>query len=834
MMNNKMMLAMACAGVMFMCLTGSCNVEQAGAYPANNLRATAYPLVTIDPYTSVWAFGDTLYSQHPRHWTGFEFPMLGVIKVDGVTYRFMGVEDSDLAVALPTGDLSGWDARYTLNRPAGEWYLPDYDDSGWQQGQGAFGTPDYNVSKTGWSSENIWVRRPCMIADDVAGKDLILEYSHDDNAEIYINGTKIIDTGNAYGTRKYHVLTDEECRLLVPGKNVIAAHCLNPRHGGLIDFGLFTKEKPENRFENTARQKSVTLLPTRTIYEFECGPVSLDLRFTAPMFLDDAELVSRPVNYISYDVQSTDGKSHEVEIYVEVSPNWAVNIPGQSTLTETMERDGLHYIKTGTTAQNMLATSGDNIRIDWGHFYLGAPSGDTRCAVGNADDLRFRFSEGDFGNIIAKGANSRAGMVHLLGSGKHLSGNMMVGYDDICSVQFMGENLRPYWNRRGDSGIHEQFGKARDEYASLMKRCAAFDSRMMAEAEQAGGREYAELCAAAYRQSIAGHKLVEAPDGDMLFFSKENSSNGSIGTVDISYPSMPLYLCYNPEFVKGMMNPIFKYSESGKWTKPFSPHDVGIYPLANGEAYQDAVGMPIEECGNMLIMAAAIARTEGNAGYAARHWDTLSRWAAYLVDNGFDPSNQLCTDDFAGHMAHNANLSVKAILGIASYGYLAGMLGDSDTEKKHMEMARGLARQWMEASDDGDHYRLAFDREGTWSQKYNLVWDKLLGFDVFPPEVVEKELAYYKKVQNRYGLPLDSRSDYTKTDWVFWTATLADDIDTFRSFIVPLHNFMNESPDRVPMSDWVFTSTPNYSIFKARPVVGAYFIRMLEKKMKKA
>ena len=150
---------------------------------------------------------------------------------------------------------------------------------------------------------------------------------------------------------------------------------------------------------------------------------------------------------------------------------------------------------------------------------------------------------------------------------------------------------------------------------------------------------------------------------------------------------------------------------------------------------------------------AALAKVEGNADFAEQYWPQLTQWAEYLQDKGLDPENQLCTDDFAGHLAHNANLSIKAILALGSYGMLAEMTGRKAGSRASIARPRRISRRsgasWPR---NGDHYRLAFDKDGTWSQKYNLVWDQLLGLNLFPAEVVQKEIAFYKTKQNKYGL----------------------------------------------------------------------------------
>ncbi|KAA6329083.1 hypothetical protein EZS27_022075, partial [termite gut metagenome] len=625
-------------------------------------------------------------------------------------------------------------------------------------------------------------------------------------------------------------LSDEVKATLKPGKNVISAHCNNRTGGALVDMGLYVKEDIETYLSTAALQKSVDVQATQTHYVFECGNVELKLSFLAPLLLEDLDLVSRPVNYISYNINSLDGKEHDVQIYFEAAPDWALNIPSQNNAGESYEKGGLVFLKTGSTEQNILGRKGDDVRIDWGYFYLSSETKNTTYHVGTPDGIRKDFFQtGTLTGEPETTENGHLAISQTFGKTKSGFGKIMIGYDDLYSIQYFGTNLHPYWNKNGSKTIEQIFTQANKDFAKLKKKSSKFDYNLIQKATKVGGKQYAELCALAYRQAIAAHKLVEAPNGDLLFLSKENFSNGSIGTVDITYPSAPLFLTYNPELAKGLLNSIFFYSESGQWTKPFPSHDVGTYPLANGQTYGG--DMPVEEAGNMLTVTAAVAAVEGNAKYAEKHWDVLTIWTDYLLEKGLDPENQLCTDDFAGHFAHNANLSVKAIMGVASYGYLADKLGKKDLADKYTTAAKEMAQQWIKMADSQDHYRLTFDQPDSWSQKYNLIWNKVLKLNIYPDAVAQTEIAYYLTKQNEYGLPLDGRKNYTKSDWVIWTATLANDKETFEKFITPLYNFVNETTDRIPMSDWYNTDKKTHVGFQARSVVGGYYMKLLDEKL---
>ncbi|MEO6723109.1 MAG: DUF4965 domain-containing protein [Ferruginibacter sp.] len=797
---------------------------------AQTRKAPAYPLITHDPYFSIWSTTDEITASPTKHWTGTDHSLVGLIKVDGEVFRFLGKESKTYKTIVPASDETSYESAYTEGTPASDWMNTGFDDSNWKKGLAPFGDNE-GMSKTMWRSKNIWIRRAVDINETDLDK-LFLKLQYDDNIEVYLNGESIYKKIGWTGKFLFLPIADEAKQHIKKGKNIIAIHVENTAGGAWLDVGIVQEPKETVGTPiQTAVQNNVTLNATQTAYQFSCGKIDLAITFTSPLLLHDLSILSRPVSYISAKVKSNDGAMHNVQLFLSASTDIAANNTTQEIRASQYGSDGLSILKAGTTEQPILKKKGDDLRIDWGYMYIAVPTASSiKQFISAGDDLSVAFT-GDSKKQV---------------EGKHLSLNtlidvgkvsnqtkeqlILVGYDDILSVQYFHKDLKPWWKQNSTATIEQQLSLAAKDYKTVITKCEAVNRTIHNDALKAGGENYAKLCELAYRQSIAAHKLVKSPAGEILFLSKENYSNGSINTVDITYPSAPLYLTYNPELLKGMLNGIFYYSESGQWKKPFAAHDLGTYPLANGQTYGE--DMPVEESGNVIILTAAIAKAEGNALYAKKHWKTLSVWADYLSREGFDPANQLCTDDFAGHLARNANLSVKAIVALGGYVQLAEKLGEVKIAQKYRNLTKQMVTNWMKMASDGDHYALTFDNKGTWSQKYNLVWDKVLGMKLFPASVYEKEVKYYLTKQNEYGLPLDSRKTYTKSDWIVWTSTLAGDKKDFEALIDPVYRYAIQTSSRVPLSDWHETTDGTMVGFQARSVVGGYFIKVLEQKLK--
>lgn len=599
----------------------------------------------------------------------------------------------------------------------------------------------------------------------------------------------------------------------------------------------------KNRNIPVIEQTNLEVQAMSSIYTFEGNGIKLKVDFTSPLLLDDLHILSRPASYITFSIKAVDGKAHNVKLYFDVSGELCVDTPEQSVIGGRKDIDEqLDVVFMGSEKQEVLKKWGDDLRIDWGYLYVTVPKTfDVRTSIGSSskvteafirtgsipenNDIHFPCNVQECNPVMSVFWNFKN--VHS----DKVSSFITLAYDDIYSIEYFHDKLAAYWKRNGLSA-EEMLCDAVKEYNEIMKKCMNFNYDLTEAGVRAGGEKYANILNISYRQAISAHKLVTDQDGKLLFFSKECFSNGCIATVDVSYPSIPLFLLYNTDLIKGMLRPIFKYANMKEWTYSFAPHDVGCYPIANGQVYADNKiegQMPVEECGNMLIMTAAVCKREKQADFALENWELLTRWADYLVQNGMDPGNQLCTDDFAGHLAHNANLSIKAILGIASYSILCNMLGMKDKADYYMNIVKDMAVNWQQMAVEQSHTKLTFAYKDTWSLKYNLIWDDIFETNLFTKELKQAEVEYYISKQNKYGIPLDCRETYTKADWLVWCAALSDRKENFEKIITPLWNFLNETSSRVPFTDWYDTVKGMQKQFQCRSVVGGIFIKLLVK-----
>ncbi len=310
-------------------------------------------------------------------------------------------------------------------------------------------------------------------------------------------------------------------------------------------------------------QTSLVVLPLSTVYTFEAGGISLTVDFTTPLLLDDLDVLSRPASYVTFQVRSLDGHDHNVQIYYDVTAEVCVHSPQQQVeWTGFKQPDGSQALKMGTRKQAVLQRKGDDVRIDWGYAYLVVPSSVPAQTTIRSEQLRRMVADSgafdaeldtDMPRAAEENMPVMAAMLDLGRIGaEEQSGFLVLAYDDILSVEYFHTRLPAYWRRNGMT-TGQMLAAAVSEYPSIMSRCQAVNQQVRQDALDSGGQKYADILSLAYRQAIAAHKLVQDEAGNVVFFfSKENFSNGCMGTVDVSYPSIPLFFCCTtPSLSKG-------------------------------------------------------------------------------------------------------------------------------------------------------------------------------------------------------------------------------------------------------------------------------------------
>jgi len=497
----------------------------------------------------------------------------------------------------------------------------------------------------------------------------------------------------------------------------------------------------------------------------------------------------------------------------------------------------------GTYDNIPFINRGDGTKNEWGHVYFATNSARVKTAVqAFSDNSRAAFANGTDlpGNDNRKPREARdqwPGSIFVLDFGtvdtNPQSDYFVFAWDDIQSMWFFHQTQRPYWRHLFKDSVSALLSKAFSDYDNIIAQCNTADAAEIAALTKASSDEYATIGALAHRQVTGATILTWNEErGEAWAYMKEISSDGDISTVDVIFPAAPFFVLQNAELLRLTLLPVLVYGMNQtdvQYRLPWAPHHLGAWPVADitGEQQEQ---MPMEESANMLIMLAAIAQQQSNSvKWLQPFWPALTSWANYLNMSLPDPGNQLCTDDFEGPSPHNVNLALKGTLGLAAYSLLLSYNGDSTNATLYKGYAQSFAQQWLDMGIDksNDHYKLQFNLPNTWSTKYNLMWQYVLGVDVFPQSVADNEVAWYLAHPNKYGIPLDSRGPLVKCDWLSWAAAFATKPEDAATMLKYVFDFANTSPSRVPFTDYYDSSNNKQIGFQARPVMGGLFARLL-------
>ncbi|XP_065842884.1 uncharacterized protein [Oscarella lobularis] len=432
----------------------------------------------------------------------------------------------------------------------------------------------------------------------------------------------------------------------------------------------------------------------------------------------------------------------------------------------------------------------------------------------------------------------------------------LVAYDDSpASFSFFDETLEAYWrqgNREPNQPmtIVDLIDFMYPAYINFTYMTQSFDTMLVKNLIIAGGMDYAVLASLAYRQTLGASlsvwydgKFGSKTSAQSFLFSKGCSNKGHTASVVDNFPAMPLYLYYNNDAISALLRPIFmfannetygdflsKFPRNITYSESYCPHFLGEYPIAALQCWYDdnhCNPMPIEATADVLLMLAGASLSRLGAPPIVRdYFALLTQFAEYLVANGLDPVAQPSFDYPDGGVAHDANLAMKAIIAIGAYAKLCSIIGFKECESTYSKLASDYASKWMKMADDGDHYRLAYDQPGTWSLKYNLVWDQFLQTKLFPQEVYDKEIDEYQRHIEQFGWPLDSNQMISNLGWIGWIDAFVNDTVHYQ-LMAKLLQWVQETPQRVPLADSFDVVDGNQHKYQARAQVGGLFARLL-------
>ncbi|BGP31425.1 hypothetical protein JCM10296v2_003189 [Rhodotorula toruloides] len=600
-----------------------------------------------------------------------------------------------------------------------------------------------------------------------------------------------------------------------------------------------------------ARQTAFEYTATKSVFSFEAGNVTFKATFLSPITPNDLVRQSLPLSYLAIDVDPDAARDHSISVYTDISGEWASGDPNANlTWTYTSGSGvGVHAV----SRRDQLVFSEFAEQAEWGEAVLATElRRETVGGSGEANELRGTFIKHGRLNGTHDAAyrkmtdrqpvfgfsvqitSSRPSAVFTIGHVRHPYVNFVTPEGQIP--------LAGLWTTRFSRPL-DAISYFQYSYPRTSREAARFDKQVRRDVKRVSGDNYAALVELSTRQAFATFELTTSVTEDwredkegVMAHLKEISSNGDMSTIDVIFPLHPILLYTNPTLLALLLEPILVYTHSGLYPNRWPVHDLGTYPNATGYNDGNDEPMPVEEAGNMLWMALAYFQLTGDKPWVEKHYEIFKSWTTFLTDDGLVPAEQLSTDDFAGTLSNQTNLAVKAIVGIGAMSELAKGVGRWTDGIHYRAVAEAYVREWtalaMTETGGARHAKLAYQDDGSWGTLYNLFGDRLLHLQLFDRQLYKDQSAWYAGKAQKYGVPLDSRHLWTKTDWEVFAAGSATDKKGRELFIDLLVDYLKAGKVDATFPDLYETTTANFPgrdgldwpiYFISRPVVGGHF-----------
>ncbi|KAH0258916.1 DUF1793-domain-containing protein, partial [Aureobasidium melanogenum] len=647
-----------------------------------------------------------------------------------------------------------------------------------------------------------------------------------------------------------------------------------------------------------ATQTNFEYTSTRSVFTFSVdGKVGINVTFLTPVEPTDLKRQSIPASYMNVEVFSIDGAEHNVQLYSDVSAEWAsgdrsalaqwdfgtiksaaskrdwttsystmqtVTVPVSSitssnlsttaslpsasaTATGIAPAGGITYHRFYRQDQQLFTENSD--QASWGDWIYACNHDGMTYSNGGIDvDVRGAFIDnGTLDNDLNTDYRAISDQWPVFAFALDLGD---VGSSPVSAlftltlaqeqaIQFeyekqKVEQLPPLWTSYFPSEL-DLVSFFYNDWTNAQTTARSIDNKVATDSLANAGQDYLTITSLAVRQVFATTQLAGS-QGSYYLFLKEISSNGDMQTVDVIFPAFPLFIYFNPDLGRLLLEPLFINQEAGNWPNAYAIHDLGVFPNATGHNDGNAEEQPLEECGNMIIMALAVAqKVSSGVDYLNQHYDLLKQWNDYLVIDSLIPSNQISTDDFAGSLANQTNLALKGIIGIEAMAMIANLTGHTEDAQNFTSIAHNYITKWQQlgiakgTNESLPHTTLAYGMPETHGLLYNLYADTWVGTNLVPRSVYKMQSTFYPTIAMQYGVPLDTRHTYTKLDWEMFVAAIAS-TPTKQLFISKIASWIGKTPTNRPFTDLYETDSGDYPAglnFAARPVLGAVFAPLL-------